>query len=147
MRKILLSEGDITAADADAIVLPSCVGHRPPAAGDAEVCPAGDLPARVVIHAAAAAGVAALATAMRASFALARERGLSSIALPALGVGPGLSLQAAAEVMLGEARRHLAEPTSLEHVRFVLDGEPAYRVFELVNDAERVREGLARLRR
>jgi hypothetical protein len=32
-------------------------------------------------------------------------------------------------------------------VHFVLFGEPAYRVFEQVNDAEKVRAGLARLGR
>ena len=60
---------------------------------------------------------------------------------------PFTAASEAAEVMLEETRRHLDGPTSLEEVRFVLFGEPAYRVFEMVNDAERVRAGLARLRK
>ena len=62
------------------------------------------------------------------------------------GVG-GFSMQRCAEVMLEEVRSHFASDTPLDTVRFVLFGEPAYRVFEQVNDAEKVRAGLARLAR
>jgi O-acetyl-ADP-ribose deacetylase (regulator of RNase III) len=79
---------------------------------------------------------------------LAHEHELRSIAFPAVGTGVGgFSMQRCAEVMLAEARAHLAGETSLESVRFVLFGEPAYRVFEQVNDAERVAAGMARLAR
>jgi hypothetical protein len=49
--------------------------------------------------------------------------------------------------MLEEVRAHLAGETTLETVQFVLRGEPSYRVFEMVNDAERVRATLARFAR
>jgi len=89
-----------------------------------------------------------LRAATRASLELARCEQLRSIAFPAIGTGVGaFSLQRCAEVMLAEARSHLAGETSLESIQFVLFGEPAYRVFEQVNDAERVSAGLARLRR
>ena len=44
-----------------------------------------------------------------------------------------------------DAPRHLAGETSLEEIRFVLFGEPAYRVFEMVNDAAKVAEQMAKL--
>jgi O-acetyl-ADP-ribose deacetylase (regulator of RNase III) len=83
---------------------------------------------------------------MRRSLELAAERGLRTIAVPAIGAGvAGFPLQRAAEVLLEEARRHLAGETSLEEIRFVLFGEPAYRVFEMVNDAAKVAEQMAKL--
>jgi O-acetyl-ADP-ribose deacetylase (regulator of RNase III) len=56
-------------------------------------------------------------------------------------------MQRCAEIMLEEARAHLAGTTSLETIQFVLYGEPAFRLFEMVNDAERVRATLARFTR
>ena len=55
-------------------------------------------------------------------------------------------MQRCAEVSLEEVRAHLAGPTSLEVVRFVLLGEPAYRVFEMANDAARVAAQMERLK-
>ena len=67
--------------------------------------------------------------------------------MPAIGAGvAGFPLQRCAEILLEEARRHLAGETSLEEIRFVLFGEPAYRVFEMVNDAAKVAEQMERLR-
>jgi O-acetyl-ADP-ribose deacetylase (regulator of RNase III) len=178
MGRILLSEGDITAASADAIVNaantelvlgsgvagavakrggPSiqkeCDEHGPVELGEAAITGAGALPARFVIHAAAMkpggkVTEESLRAATRASLELARSRGLRSIAFPAVGTGVGgFSIQRCAEVMLAEARAHLAGDTSLEAIHFVLFGEPAYRVFEQVNDAEKVAAGLRRLAR
>ena len=79
---------------------------------------------------------------------LANERGCRTIAIPAIGAGiGGFSPQRCAEVLLEEARAHLAGETSLEEIRFVLRGEPSYRVFESANDAIAVREQIARMRR
>jgi O-acetyl-ADP-ribose deacetylase len=178
MGRILLSEGDITAASADAIVNAAntelvlgsgvagaifrrggeviqeeCDAQAPVPLGGAALTSGGKLPAKFVIHAAAMhpggqVDEESLRAATRASLELARQHGLRKIAFPAVGTGVGgFSLQRCAEVMLGEVRSHLAGETSLETVEFVLFGEPAYRVFEQVNDAEKVRAGLARLRR
>jgi O-acetyl-ADP-ribose deacetylase (regulator of RNase III) len=85
---------------------------------------------------------------MRASLECAREKGCRTIAVPAIGAGVGgVPLQRCAEILLEEARQHLAGDTSLTEIRFVLFGEPAYRVFEQVRDAARIRASLARLRR
>jgi len=178
MGRILLSEGDITALAVDAIVNaantelvlgsgvagairarggPSiqaeCTAHGPVGLGEAALTGAGELPAKHVIHAAAMVpggdvSEASLRAATRASLALAREHGMRSIALPAIGTGVGgFPMQRCAEVMLEEVRAHLAGATTLESVHFVLYGEPSYRVFEMVNDAERVRATLARFAR
>jgi O-acetyl-ADP-ribose deacetylase (regulator of RNase III) len=129
-----------------------CDRIGPIAVGEAAVTGAGNLPARFVIHAAgmAVGGRAdeqSVRSAMRAALERARERGCRSIAVPAIGAGiAGLPLQRCAEVLLEEARRHLAGETSLEEIRFVLFGEPAYRVFEMVNDAAKVAAQMERLR-
>jgi O-acetyl-ADP-ribose deacetylase (regulator of RNase III) len=78
---------------------------------------------------------------MRRALAEAAARGARSVAVPALGTGPGrLALQRAAEIQLEAARAHLAGGDAVEEVRFVLSGEPALRVFEAVQDAFRIAE-------
>jgi O-acetyl-ADP-ribose deacetylase (regulator of RNase III) len=120
--------------------------------GDAAVTGAGDLPARFVIHAAGMAlgghaNEASVRSAARRSFALANQRGCRTIAMPAIGAGiGGLSPQRCAEVLLEEARAHLAGETGLAEIRFVLFGEPTYRIFESAKDAIAVREQIERMR-
>jgi O-acetyl-ADP-ribose deacetylase (regulator of RNase III) len=129
-----------------------CDRIGPIAVGEAVVTGAGNLPARFVIHAAGMAlgGRAdeqSVRSAMRAALERAREKGCRSIAVPAIGAGiAGFPLQRCAEVLLEEARRHLAGETPLEEIRFVLFGEPAYRVFEMVNDAAKVAAQMERMR-
>jgi O-acetyl-ADP-ribose deacetylase (regulator of RNase III) len=130
-----------------------CDAHGPIAVGDAAVTGAGELAARHVIHAASmppggAATEATLRSSMRRSLELAAGLGCRTLAVPAIGAGvAGLPLQRSAEILLEEARAHLAGDTTLEEIRFVLYGEQAYRVFESVNDAVRIAEQMARLRR
>jgi O-acetyl-ADP-ribose deacetylase (regulator of RNase III) len=129
-----------------------CDAHGPVAVGEAALTGAGDLSARFVIHAASmppggSASEQSVKSAMRSSLELAREQGCRTLAVPAIGAGiAGFPLQRCAEILLEEARAHLAGDTSLEEVRFVLFGEPAYRVFEQVNDAARIEEQMRRLR-
>jgi O-acetyl-ADP-ribose deacetylase (regulator of RNase III) len=104
-----------------------------------------------VIHAAGielgrTAEVEDVRSSVRASLELAAGLGLRTIAFPAVGAGiGGLALQRSAEVSIEVARAHLEGATSLEEVRFVLLGEPAFRVFEMVNDAAKVAEQMVRL--
>ena len=127
-----------------------CDAIGPVKVGDAVVTGAGELPARFVIHAASMppggeATEDSVRASMRRSLELANERGCRSVAVPAIGAGiAGFPLQRCAEILLEEARQHLAGDTSLEEVRFVLFGEPAYRVFESVQDAARIVEQAAR---
>jgi len=129
-----------------------CDRIGPIAVGEAVVTGAGALPARFVIHAASMppGGVATEASvrgSFRRSLELAREAGCRSIAVPAIGAGvAGFPLRRCAELLLEEARTHLEGETTLEEIRFVLFGEPAFRMFEMVNDAVKVAESVARLR-
>ncbi len=130
-----------------------CDAHGAVELGDAALTAAGDLPARYVIHAAGmdlGGGVSeeSLRACTRRSLELAREHGCRSVAFPAIGTGVGgFPLQRCAEIMLQEVHDHLAGESSLEEVRFVLFGEPAYRVFEQVHDAEKIRLQMEKLRR
>jgi O-acetyl-ADP-ribose deacetylase len=128
-----------------------CEAHEPVEVGQAALTGAGRLPARFVIHAAGielgrTAEVEDVRSSVRASLELAAGLGLRTIAFPAVGAGiGGLALQRSAEVSIEVARAHLEGATSLEEVRFVLLGEPAFRVFEMVNDAAKVAEQMVRL--
>ncbi len=178
MARVLVQEGDLCDAAVDAIVNAAntqlvlgaglagairerggpaiqaeCDAHGPVPLGGAALTTAGELPARCVIHAAGlepggSVSEESLRDCTRASLELAREHGLRSIALPAIGTGVGgFPLQRCAEIMLAEVQAHLAGETPLEEVRFVLFGEPAYRVFEQVQDAEKIRLQMEKLRR
>ena len=111
--------------------------------GEAAITTGGRLKARYVIHAASMSlGEATteqnLRLATRNSLLRAKEKGLKSIAFPAVGTGiAGFPMRRCAEVMLEEAAAHLKSPTSLEDVRFVLYDRPAYETFR------EVYEGLA----
>ena len=119
--------------------------------GDAAVTAAGDLRARFVIHAAGMppGGVAteeSVRSSMRRSLELAREKSCRTVAVPAIGAGiAGFPMQRCAEILVEEARAHLEEGGSVEEIRFVLFGEPTYRVFEMVDDAAKVAAQMKRL--
>ncbi len=130
-----------------------CDDHGPIRVGDAAVTGAGDLPARFVIHAAGMplgghASEESVRSSVRRSFELASENGCTSLACPAVGAGVGgLSMQRCAEISIEEARAHLDGAAPLEEIRFVLFGEPAYRVFEMANDATKVKAQMERLKK
>jgi O-acetyl-ADP-ribose deacetylase (regulator of RNase III) len=104
--------------------------------GYAAITTGGKLKARFVIHAASMElGGKTTANSLRSSTAhclkIANERGLKSIAFPAVGTGiAGFPLKECAEIMLREAAQHLRGETSLETVHFVLFDDAAKRVFE-----------------
>jgi len=67
------------------------------------------------------------------SLRIAAEKGLATIAFPAVGTGiAGFPMQECAEIMLREVVEHLKRPTSLKKVYFVLFDQPALEVFERV---------------
>ena len=79
------------------------------------------------VYRSAAASAPLLEAAHRAALALANERGLATIAFPAISCGAyGYPLEEAAAVAIATARAH-AGP--LVEVRFVLFGRPAYDAF------------------
>jgi len=129
-----------------------CDAIGPIELGDAAVTGAGNLNARWVIHAAGmppggSATESSIHASVRRSLELAREKGCRSVAIPAIGAGiGGFPAQRCAEILLAEARAHLAGETTLEEIRFVLFGEPIYRVFEAAHDATKISEQMAKLR-
>ena len=106
--------------------------------GDAKITRGYDLPARHVIHTVGPVwhggdrGEAQLlASCYRRSFAVAHERGLKSIAFPAVSCGVyGYPLEAACDIAMTEARAALHRYPELEQVVFVpfgAEAEAAYR--------------------
>ena len=158
--RIRILQGDLTAQDADAIVNAAnndlqlgggvagairrkggpaiqeeCDRLGPIPLGEAAVTRGGNLKARYVIHAASMrlgepTSEANLRASTRNSLLRAKELGIRTIALPAVGTGiAGFPMRRCAEVMLEETAAHLAGETSLQEVRFVLYDRPAYDVF------------------
>jgi O-acetyl-ADP-ribose deacetylase (regulator of RNase III) len=158
--KIKVLRGDLTDQDADAIVNAAnndlklgggvagairrkggpaiqaeCDRIGPIPLGEAAITGGGNLRARWVIHAASMrlgepTSEKNLRLATRNSLLRAKEKGLRSIAFPAVGTGiAGFPMGRCAEVMLEEALAHLAGETSLQEVRFVLYDAAAYETF------------------
>jgi O-acetyl-ADP-ribose deacetylase len=161
--KIVLQQGDLTEMDVDAIVNAAnndlqlgggvagairrkggdaiqkecdAIGSIP--IGGAAITSGGTLRARFVIHAASMQlGGETTARALRSSTAhalrIAAERGLRSIAFPAVGTGiAGFPIAECAHIMLREVAENLKKPTSLEKVYFVLFDARALSEFEKV---------------
>lgn len=159
--KVMIRQGDITDSGTDAIVNaanndlvlgagvagairrkggPSiqaeCDRIGPIPLGDAAITGGGNLKARHVIHAASMrlGGTTTeqnLRSSTRKSLAIANDKGLKSIAFPAIGTGiAGFPLDRCAEVMLAEVRDHISAATSLERVEFVLFDDAAREAFE-----------------
>jgi O-acetyl-ADP-ribose deacetylase (regulator of RNase III) len=111
--------------------------------GTAAITSGGQLKALHVIHAASMElGGRTSARDLRHSTAhslhLAKEKGLKSIAFPAIGTGiAGFPVRECAEIMIEEIVKHLEGPTSLEKVYVVLFDRPSLEVFHQVWDKMR----------
>jgi O-acetyl-ADP-ribose deacetylase (regulator of RNase III) len=159
--KIVIQQGDLTDMDTDAIVNAAnndlqlgagvagairrkggediqreCddIGSIP--VGYAAITGGGKLKARHVIHAASMqlggrTTSGNLRTSVAHSLRIAAERGLKTIAFPAVGTGiAGFPIEECASIMLQEAVQHLKGETSLEKIYFVLFDEKACEVFK-----------------
>ena len=109
--------------------------------GFAAITGAGNLKARFVIHAASMGlgGMRTTAKTLQTSTAhslrLAAERGLKTIAFPAIGTGvSGFPMHQCAEIMLNEAADHLRKETSIETIYFVLFDEASREIFQAAFD-------------
>jgi len=113
-----------------------CDKIGPIALGEAAITGAGRLRARHVIHAASmrlgeSTSEANLRSATRNSLRRADENSLQTMAFPAIGTGiAGFPIDRCAQVMLEEVRAHLATPTMLERIDFVLFDSHSLEVFE-----------------
>ncbi|MEM6453919.1 MAG: macro domain-containing protein [Acidobacteriota bacterium] len=156
-----LIEGDITDLDTDAIVNPAneqlqlgtgvagairdkggpsiqeeCdrIGGTP--VGTAVLTGGGNLTAKHVIHAVGPQQGEGdedrkLASAVRASLALADRHGLKSLALPAISTGVfGFPMDRCARITLTEVYRYLQGGTKLERVVISLLGDEAFELFK-----------------
>jgi O-acetyl-ADP-ribose deacetylase (regulator of RNase III) len=119
--------------------------HGPVVTGSAAITSGGELKARYVIHAVGPVydgkphSAELLASAVRGALQVADERGLRSIALPAISTGIfGYPMEEAAQVMLRAAIEYLEGSTVLERVVFCLYGQPAFKTFarELMAQAD-----------
>lgn len=114
-----------------------CTDHGPVKVGEAAITGAGELPARFVIHAASMAlggltTASSLQSSMDHAFRLAREQGVRTIAVPAVGTGiAGFPMDECARVMAGCVSRAFTDGWSPDEVRFVLFGDGARRAFEI----------------
>ena len=113
-----------------------CDDHGSVRIGEAAITGAGELPAHHVIHA-ASMGLGgrttthSLKSSMDHTFVLAREHGVRTIAIPAVGTGiAGFPMDECARVMARALRDALASGWEPEEVRFVLFGEVARQTFE-----------------
>jgi O-acetyl-ADP-ribose deacetylase (regulator of RNase III) len=106
--------------------------------GGAAITTGGTLKAKYVIHAASmrlggATAAESLRDSTRNSLARAKEKGVRSVAFPAVGTGiAGFPMKECAAIMLEEVVSHLKGETSVEQVRFVLFDQAALKVFEQV---------------
>jgi O-acetyl-ADP-ribose deacetylase (regulator of RNase III) len=159
--RIVIQQGDLTEMDTDAIVNAAnndlvlgagvagairrkggeeiqrecdAIGSIP--VGYAAITAGGKLKARFVIHAASMqlggkTSGGSLRNSTAHSLKIANERGLKSIAFPAVGTGiAGFPLKECAEIMLREAAQHLRGETSIETIYFVLFDEAAEGIFK-----------------
>jgi O-acetyl-ADP-ribose deacetylase (regulator of RNase III) len=161
--KVVLQQGDLTEMEADAIVnaanndlqlgggLAGVIRRRAGESiqrecnqigsipiGGAALTSGGKLKARHIIHAASMElGGHTTSRTLRMctahSLKIAAERGLQTIAFPAIGTGiGGFPLSECADIMLREVAEHLKRPTSLETIYFVLFDAKALAAFEKV---------------
>ena len=159
--KVVIIAGDLVEQDVDAIVNAAnndlllgggvagairsrggpaiqreCDAHGPVKVGDAAITGGGELSARHVIHAASMhLGGRTTAETLRSSmdhvFRLAREHGVRTIAVPAVGTGiAGFPMDECAHVMSDCVDRAVAGGWQPEEIRFVLFGDNARSTFE-----------------
>lgn len=165
--KVDVLQGDLTEQDVDAIVnaanndlilgggVAGAIARRggpaiqaecrtigPIEVGGAAITTGGQLKARYVVHAASMrlggpTSAESLRGSTRRSLEIASERGLRSIAFPAVGTGIAhFPLDDCARIMLEEVVRYGAQDTSLKDVRFVLFGDEAEAAFRREADRQ-----------
>ncbi len=112
------------------------------AIGEAAITTGGQLKANWVIHAASMrlggrTTADSLRSSTRRSLEIAAEKGLDSIAFPAIGTGIArFPLDQCARIMLEEVVAHVRGGTSLKKIRFALFGEDAETAFKTEADRQ-----------
>jgi O-acetyl-ADP-ribose deacetylase (regulator of RNase III) len=112
-----------------------CRAIGPIDVGDAAITGGGNLRARFVIHAASMrlggrTSAESLRGSTRRSLEIADQRGLRSIAFPAIGTGIAhFPMEECARIMLDQVAAHGGNRTAIQEVRFVLFGADAEAAF------------------
>jgi O-acetyl-ADP-ribose deacetylase (regulator of RNase III) len=112
-----------------------CTAHGPVSVGDAVMTGAGELRAHRVIHAASMSlggrtTAQALTSSMDATFRIARDHTIKTIAIPAVGTGiAGFPLDECARIMAGCVKRAIDAGWKADEVRFVLYDDAAMHAF------------------
>ena len=112
-----------------------CTAYGPVPVGDAALTGAGDLRARFVIHAASMSlggrtTAESLRSSMDATFRIARDHDVKTIAVPAVGTGiAGFPVDDCARIMAGCLLRARAGGWEPDEVRFVLYDDAATHAF------------------
>jgi O-acetyl-ADP-ribose deacetylase len=115
-----------------------CDEIGPVPVGGAAITSGGNLKARYVIHAASmqlggTTSAQSLRSSMAHSLRIAAQKGLKTIAFPAIGTGiAGFPMRECAEIMLRETAKHFEGSTSIEKVYFVLFDQEALATFTSV---------------
>jgi len=174
MAQLALWNGDICDLEVDAIVNPAnvtlwmstgvagaikrrggdaiefaAVRQAPVALGEAIVTDAGSLAARWVIHAVSLdhqrrTSAEAIGRAVRSALARARELGVETLAIPALGTGVGgFPLAEAAQITVAAVRAQAPHMPRLRTVTFALRGAAPYEAFRLALAAPEAAGALA----
>ena len=118
------------------VIQQECDAHGSIRVGEAAITGAGELPAHHVIHAASMelggrTTTHSLKSSMDHAFVLARENGVQTIAIPAVGTGiAGFPMDECARIMARSLRDALLSGWAPEEVRFVLFGDAARQTFE-----------------
>jgi len=112
-----------------------CTAHGPVSVGEAAITGAGELRARYVIHAASMSlggrtTAQSLRSSMDATFRIASDHDVKTIAVPAVGTGiAGFPLDECARIMAGCLRSAHADGWQPDEVRFVLYDAAAMSAF------------------
>src|SRR2546428_8362804 len=117
-------------------IQPECDAHGPVKVGEAAITGAGELRAHDVIHAASMhlggrTTIQSLRSSMDHAFRLAREHGVRTIAVPAVGTGiAGFPIDECARIMRDCMERAMSAGWQPDEIRFVLFGDAARNDFE-----------------
>ena len=112
-----------------------CSAHGPVGVGEAAVTSAGRLPARYIIHQASMrlggrTTEESLRRSTQAVLDLAEEKGVRTLAFPAVGTGiAGFDTRQCARTMLEVIRRHAAGPSKITDIYFVLFDQGSFGIF------------------
>ncbi len=118
------------------VIEADAIKQAPIQIGDAVITGAGTLNAKHVIHAAAMGQDLLtdddkIAKATSGALDLAEERGLKSIAFPALGTGVGgFPVEDCARIMVRVVHEHAGRDTAVNEIRFVLFDDSAFQAFQ-----------------